>query len=261
MQDHLNRLVEYYAINVIILAESRIPPSTLLKDLNRYRATKFVLSEGLPENIHVYVDFRPIQMLPISESSRYSIRSLKFPITSEYLVVIAHLPSKLYKDPRDQTLYAENLSDMIRKIENDRGHRRTIAVGDFNMNPFEDGMMQVNAFNSVSSQRIARDNGGYRVYGGKAYPFFYNPMWNFLGDRTRFKPGTYYYNSGRAVNFYWHMFDQVLVRPSLVDRLNFESLRIIDFDGEKSLITQNDRPDRRISDHLPITFQLDLEVI
>jgi hypothetical protein len=84
-------------------------------------------------------------------------------------------------------------------------------------------------------------------------------MWNFLGDETEHPPGTYYYDSGKTVNHYWHMFDQVLIRPEIRANLRYDTLRIVDHDGEESLVTEGGRPDRDKSDHLPITFILELD--
>ncbi|MBI2808325.1 MAG: hypothetical protein HYX68_25335 [Planctomycetes bacterium] len=54
------------------------------------------------------------------------------------------------------------------------------------------------------------------------------------------------------------MFDQVLVRPELMDRL--DDLRILDSDGEVSFLNHAGRPDRNTaSDHLPILFRLRIE--
>jgi hypothetical protein len=53
------------------------------------------------------------------------------------------------------------------------------------------------------------------------------------------------------------MYDQVLLRPGLAEKLN--DLRIIDHDGMESLLTRYKLPKTSVgSDHLPITFNLDL---
>ena len=43
-------------------------------------------------------------------------------------------------------------------------------------------------------------------------------MWGFLGDNGCGNvSGTMYYNSSDAINYYWHLYDQVLIRPELID--------------------------------------------
>lgn len=254
-------MAEYYNLDVIILVESVCQPSKIIEFLNYRREGKYMIARTLAKGFQIYANFLPKFLDPIMESDRYTIRLLKFPITPEYLLIATHFPSKLYRDPADQTAFASHLSAKIREIENSRGHNRTILVGDFNMNPFEHGMIQANSFNSASSYDVAKRNEGSRTYYGEKYPFFYNPMWNFMGDRTPFTPGTYYYDSGNVVNYYWNMFDQVLVRPSVAKNFIYEKFKIINSDGKQKLTTASGRPDRSISDHLPITFQIKLDVV
>lgn len=257
----MGRLVDYYSIDVVILVEASCEPSEILKVLNYRRESKYMIAPTLAKGFQIYVNFPPEFIGAIAESDRYTIRALKLPITLEYLLVGTHMPSKLYRDPAEQTFFASSLSAEIRGIERDRGHNRTILVGDFNMNPFEEGMIQANAFNAVSSYAVAKKSKGSRGYYGESYAFFYNPMWNFLGDRTLFKPGTYYYDSGALSNYYWNMFDQVLIRPSIAGSFSYNKLKIIEFDGGQKLTTASGKPDASISDHLPVAFEVKLEIV
>ena len=98
---------------------------------------------------------------------------------------------------------------------------------------------------------------GERTVQQRSYPFFYNPMWGCFGDYTSRAPGTYYYERAEHINYYWNIFDQVLIRPSLLDNFRREELRILSSVGEVSLVTENEEPDGSwSSDHLPITFCL-----
>ena len=84
-------------------------------------------------------------------------------------------------------------------------------------------------------------------------------MWGYLGDISDGPPGTYYYDSGMQVNLYWNMFDQVLIRPELLDVFEVEGLRILTDAGGKSLLAGSGKPDVSIgSDHLPILFKLNI---
>lgn len=84
---------------------------------------------------------------------------------------------------------------------------------------------------------------------------FYNPMWNFLGDYKQ-PYGTYYCNTGGTQNIYWNIFDQVLFRPALKERFVKESLKILTETETRYLLDNNGHPDRSISDHLPIIFEI-----
>ena len=95
-----------------------------------------------------------------------------------------------------------------------------------------------------------------RQSAGEGFPFFYNPMWGHFGDRTPGPPGTIYHGGGVATPF-WNIYDQVLLRPSLMHAL--QELRILESDGVESLLTENGTPNAQLaSDHLPIKFVLDI---
>lgn len=123
------------------------------------------------------------------------------------------------------------------------------------MNPFHDGMVSAFGLHAVMAREVAR--AGQRVVQGKPWRFFYNPMWACFGDRPPGPPGTFFLSSSKPINHFWHILDQVLVRPSLMDKLN--NVRIVaslDNDGEPSLLDHLGHP--LGTDHLPIFFQLDL---
>lgn len=123
------------------------------------------------------------------------------------------------------------------------------------MNPFEAGIVGAIGLHAVMSQSIARK--GSRKIQGTDYPFFYNPMWGHFGDRNAGPDGTYYYQRAEQVNYFWNIFDQVLIRPELIDVFAKDELQILDHDGVESLVTPQNIPDSvNSSDHLPILFRL-----
>ena len=97
---------------------------------------------------------------------------------------------------------------------------------------------------------------GERTVDAKPYDMFYNPMWRFFGDHTPGPAGTYWYRPAKPVVYGWNLYDQLLLRPDLMDRL--ADLRILDRVGDQSLL-RNGRPDAAVaSDHLPLYFAVDL---
>jgi mRNA deadenylase 3'-5' endonuclease subunit Ccr4 len=89
--------------------------------------------------------------------------------------------------------------------------------------------------------------------------FFYNPMWRLFGDNTPGVPGTYYYGSGNQVNYFWNIFDQILLRPKLLPYFDEKSLQILSDVGDKSLLNKRGLPNTSFaSDHLPVLFQLSI---
>ena len=87
-------------------------------------------------------------------------------------------------------------------------------------------------------------------------------MWNLFGDKTPGAPGTYFYpDSGNPFVFFWNMFDQVLIRPELLDEFIYNELKIMTSIEDISLLNSRGVPDKiNYSDHLPIYFKLKLKM-
>jgi hypothetical protein len=92
---------------------------------------------------------------------------------------------------------------------------------------------------------------------GEDRKFFYNPMWGRYGDETHGPPGTYYRRGGQISPF-WHIFDQVLLRPSLLQYYSSNAVEIVGEIGGRSLL-RDGRINQSISDHLPIFLRLEVE--
>lgn len=122
------------------------------------------------------------------------------------------------------------------------------------MNPFEYGMVGAGGLHGVMDRRIAVR--GSRKVRGESRMFFYNPMWSKLGDAGPSPPGTYFYNAGSYVSYFWNMFDQVLVRPALLNSLPSDGVNIVTEIAGTSLLTDWGRPNSEVSDHLPIVCSL-----
>lgn len=67
--------------------------------------------------------------------------------------------------------------------------------------------------------------------------------------------GKYYYPKGGLRTDYWNIFDQVVLRPTLVDKLNKNTINIIHKINDQPLI-KDVKPIDTISDHLRIFFEL-----
>jgi endonuclease/exonuclease/phosphatase family metal-dependent hydrolase len=170
----------------------------------------------------------------------------------ELLVVAAHLPSKASADEHGQARSARELSGAICDAEASRGHTRTVLIGDLNMDPFDVGLAARDGLRAVMTRQLA-------AAGSARGPLaFYNPMWSLFGDKTPGPAGTYYYHEkGHTRALYWHMLDQVLLRPSLAGALAQGTPRVLDRAGPDSLLSEDGRPDVEYSDHLPIVVSLD----
>jgi hypothetical protein len=149
---------------------------------------------------------------------------------------------------------ASELMYLTRDLENielEYRNRNSLIVGDFNVNPFEEPMVSACAGHALSSRQIVQKS--KRTVSGRQYNMFYNPMWNLFGDSNN-PPGTYYYNASSQVNYFWNIFDQVIIRPELMKNFDLNNLKIITKVDNIQFLNKNNIP--IISDHLPIVFTI-----
>jgi len=244
-----------HSIDIIMLAECE-NPQNVLQALNQ-NSVVYAHSSGLCKSIQIFVKFSRNLIKPVFETDRLTIRSLELPEKQKILLAVIHFQSKLHWSDSDQAQQCVLLATDIIQAEKNAGHSNTIFVGDLNMNPFETGIISSFGLHGVMSKQIALKQ--KRRVAGKDYLYFYNPMWNLLGDIPA-PAGTYYYSSGGTPNVYfWNIFDQVLVRPSLVQHFEDTSLKILTSDGNSNFLDKSGVPDKkRFSDHLPIFFKMNL---
>jgi hypothetical protein len=256
-------LARTYLIDVLAFAECDIPSPALLQDLNRSGEIPgyFYASGSVCTKIQLFTRF-PSDLAPnLSqfETDRLMIRHLRSHRSKSILLAAMHGRSKYGLDlpEMNQADDAKILAGKIQAAEQFVGHSKTVLVGDLNMNPFEPGVVDATGLHAVMTKQLARQ----KLRGTRErMPRFYNPMWSLFGDRGSGPPGTYYYaSSGNKFMHFWHMFDQVLIRPDLLDSFQTETLQIIDFAGSEPLVSRQGIPRKgKYSDHLPILFQLNL---
>ena len=257
---HLECLAKSHDVDVFLLAEAP-------KDLNLGLTKLNALGAGLYQEpafprpkVRVLTrmassDFKAVFTGDARDMTIWAARSTKLP-AGEVLLAVVHLPSKMGGNTSEnQLILAGHVSREIVEQENDRRHQNTIVVGDFNMNPFDAGMTHVTGFHGHMTRALAERRD--RDHRGNRYRRFYNPMWGHFGDQTSGPAGTYYWDSSVPSNHYWSIFDQVLIRPAMIDYLT--GLEILDHDKVHPLTRANKIPYKKhLSDHLPIIFKIDI---
>lgn len=190
-------------------------------------------------------------------STRWTAHKISIPNILNFNLVSVHLNSKVNWSESSLSLECVNLSRDILSVEHDTNCSETILIGDFNMNPFENGLVAANGLNALPDLKYLTKK-PRRTIDGTTYKSFYNPMWNFFGD---FKPpyGTHYYRPPGHVSHEWHVYDQVILRPTLAPYLEKNFVDIVTrLDGD-NLCKKFERPDSvKYSDHLPIILNLKL---
>jgi hypothetical protein len=261
LPDQLSALVCPLEIDILIVAECGMSDVEILQSINEGNARPFTSPLNLGSTIRFFTRYVPESVMPVWDDWGVSVRKIAPPLGEECTVVGVHLPSKLYRGSRnnpDQLSHARSVAEVITEAEQRVGHDRTVVIGDFNMNPFEDGLVAADAFHSVMDRQTAAEL--TRTVDSKKRKYFFNPMWSLLGDASPGPPGTYYYRGSGQICYFWNTFDQVLLRPSLLDCFRSEDLEVITSVGSQSLRKQNGRPNRNLySDHFPIRLQLTIE--
>jgi hypothetical protein len=250
----VHNLTRQEDVDVLILAECRIPPARLLEELNA-ASPDYQYAPGNCGHLIFFTRFDSRFLTPLFESHRISIRRLALPARQPILVAAAHLPSKMAYSEDSMVFESVHLARMIDEVEDREGHQRTILLGDLNMNPFEPGMVAARGgLHAVMSRRVAARS--TRVVQKEKYKFFYNPMWNHLGDSGA-AGGTFYFENSEPVCYFWNVYDQVLLRPDLLDGFAAENVRILTEVRGVSLVQDDGRPDKAMaSDHLPVMLDL-----
>ena len=259
--DILASLIKRHAVDVLMLAECPLNPEDVLVALNQDRTDYFFVSTQ--NSIAIFTRFSEEYLAPLEppiEGAHFVIRRLALPGRLGILLCVVHFPSKLWQDRLDQSAYATEFGrTVLEPAERQEKHARTILVGDLNMNPYEDGVVQYNGLHGVMTREIAKRE-LRAVAGFESNRFFYNPMWQHFGEQPEGHAGTYYFSSPKSRADYWNIYDQVLVRPDLLPFFRDEELRIIHQDAnlDISLLRKGKPNHQAVSDHLPLLFRLDI---
>lgn len=254
LSDTIIEICQENDIDILGICEGEeLDKNNIIKKLNFKEV--FLLSNLKDRGIKLFCK-KNINMKVNTENNSYHKEYSLLIENINYKILLLHLPSKLRLDNISQSQFATRFREILKGI-NYQG-KKTIIFGDFNMNPFEEGMISSEAFHALNSKlitsKIQRE-----VYGEKRY-YFYNPTWFLYAKSHNEIIGSYYYNSSDFINLFWNMFDQVIISPDLINNFNFDTFKII----EKTILRnlcKNGKPNEVIySDHLPIFFEFNLNI-
>jgi len=172
-------LVTEHAVDVVVLAE----PSSedeLLETLRERADSAFEIPESDTHRLQIFARGSNLSLREVygTTNGRMTIRTLRC-FDEDFLFVAMHIPSRASGwTEADQTAEVTQLCGALRSEEQRRGHDRTLLVGDLNMNPFDNGVMQATGLHAAMTRQTAQ--AGHRVVQKNQYPYFYNPMWGFF---------------------------------------------------------------------------------
>lgn len=187
----------------------------------------------------------------------------------EFNIAAVHLHSKVGNTERQQLWKNLPLINKIKDYEKrTSNNNRTILVGDFNHSPYEDNLLDPYILNCKDSKKLISTLTSNPVTRNKDIDFWYNPMWNLLGDYdftngTERVTGTYFRYTIDETPI-WNLLDGFILRASIMDRVDYNQSAILTktnttpflkpftIGKDDSLINE------QISDHLPIKFTLSI---
>jgi hypothetical protein len=240
-----------------------------------YQPPKLSLTLAAPVRTVKRVQKTLLHTQQIGDEYEETIRQLRVRITrlvqmqlvvngQSYLVASIHFPSKRSQDEVSQLQIAHSYkAKILATAVNDvaRYGNRLIVVGDFNMNPFDAGMVEPLGFHALGNRDHANPD-TERHY--DKTPIFYNPCWALLGDyhpahTDRRTGGSFYYAGSTSRRLFWHLFDQVLVSQEMVDSFVPSSLSLVEVPSlHQEMMSGIDRKKAQYADHFPLTFTLTL---
>lgn len=250
-------LIKENKTDIVTLAETtNLDISTLLNHLKLNGEEWKDIQISSTNDIRVLAK-KEIDIIPFKEESHYSIYKIKKNEDVDCLLVVVHLISKMHKSNEAQYNRAYNIARELCKYEQEffgRNERRTIIVGDFNMQPYEAGVCSGYGFNATMSAFQASKK--TREVDGEITYLYYNPMWALMGA-NKFVQGSYY-NSGDKDDhaIYWYSFDSVLLRPYYIEKFNWDYFSIIERTERHNFVPNTTIDKSRYSDHLPIRFEI-----
>lgn len=254
--DAIGSLCRRHEVEVLILAELDINSGVLLTGINQDAASPFTESVTVRTRVRLFTRYPLDRVQPISDDGRVSIKHIRPPLGRPLLLVAVHLPSKLHAGSYDQGNAIRHLREQIVAAERKVGHQNTVVIGDFNVDPFDPAMVAADGLHGMMDRQVALR--AARTINGISRDFFYNPMWSRLGDDSQGPPGTYYYPSSAPLSFFWHSFDQVLLRPALLSCYRAEGL-VVPTEVDGRALRGPAGSGRPGSDHLPVVIRLDTE--
>lgn len=253
LYEPLEKLTVYYDLDVIILCEYENVDIEHLQRKLSVSGKKFEVGNNIVSGRTVLLHSLNKNLKCVLDNKYYSAFKIKRD-EEELLLFAVHLPSKLKYGVEDQFSKATQCSREIQQKEEEFNVDNTIVIGDFNMNPFEQGMISSDGFHGTMFKDEAIKL--KRTVLGEHKKYFYNPMWSYMGNGYKPVLGTYYYRDNKTMCYHWNTFDQILLRPSLIKEFSLENINIIHDLGDSSLIKNNKPYKQGYSDHLPVLLSI-----
>ena len=245
----LLELIRENSVDMLILAEYPYEISPLCQKANELTYKRFnALSDtGCPRIKVLICNNYNYEILTAQE--RYLLAKISTN-DFEWIIAMIHGRSKFHARTDEQLLGIASFRSAIEEYEERMKISRTIAIGDFNIDPFEKSCFTATGMHSFPFRDVVKKGG--RKFANEMHNMFYNPTWRLFG-RTKAPYTSYYNETGGSHYFHWYAFDQIMIRHSLMGAFEDESLRIITSTKDHDFLSPDNTPNKSLySDHLPL---------
>lgn len=255
----LSEIIREENIDIVAFAEFPLGSVDVFKnELLNVNPSFNYLTPFRPGKVEIFYIDGTVDIVNSYNGKRISVNKVHSNIDNEdYYFVFCHLKDALMTDRAQLPSYARFTVKEIINFENEVRSKRTIVCGDFNMNPYEQAMLEVDGFNAMLTSSIALKR--TRNVEGQSYEMFYNPMWGLFGDlHNQDVSGTFYHAPGEPIQQFWHIIDQVIMRPDVIPVFDKQQLKIVTKGQNYNLLNRNNNISNHYSDHLPLKFTLNI---
>jgi len=248
----ISHIAEHIDVDIIVLCEPGETKDLTLNALQRNVSEQFSTPySNSTKYFQSYVRADKHDLTELHKGRRSSYTSLALTETNLILGFV-HGPDLRNYDLESRQSYAERLGAEIRFVISEKKNTKVILLGDFNMNPYDRAMNLASGLNAMSTKECVQAK--VRTHMGEKYDFYYNPMWNLLGDDTSGPAGTIYDTSNQG-SYGWSTFDQVLFHHSTLEY--YQDVEILTEVDGLALTNQHGRPNSdEFSDHFPLLISL-----
>jgi hypothetical protein len=175
-------------------------------------------------------------------------------------IALVHGLERRNNDDGTRRVFFRRVADLVKEHETN-SHRRSMVVGDFNAQPFESAVLSSDGLHAIGIRQVDNQTDRLVRWGEVREPFFYNPMWRLYGHLPSLEAGlaTHYWQNGLPGELFWHMLDQVVIRPEECARFPEDRVKILASIGTVHLLAPDGTLDQSVgSDHLPVVFHWNL---
>lgn len=235
--------------DVVILLESPVSPQVILQALRQNVSQDFYYPRASEFDLrfHCFCRDPKLDLSEAHSAKRFNVRKLQIGAHATLLALV-HGPDVRNYDYARRQEFIYNMVTQLSYVKKNNNIDKLILLGDFNLNPFDEGMNLATGLNAMMTKACVKPR--QRTYLEEKYDFYYNPMWGLFGDTIEGPSGTIYDTSNQGP-YGWSMFDQVILHHSVVE--HFHAVKILTEAGATSLMNRMGRPDStNVSDHFPI---------